>query len=295
VENHDSRDDEGAVAQGVHGERRGHDQGRDAHDRRHTGIADRSIVAGRGHGPPEVDRSEELINQSQKARLPTMLRTTAKRTRLRSRLDVEPLEARELLSGSHSSRANAAGHASSSAPLPITLTLAAEISPAGSYVDVASARVVLNGQTAPGATVLLERPTTSGDLKTVARTTANAQGDYGFSLNCGMGTTELTAKAIAVTGAQGSASLNVTRANQAIVWNSIALQAVRTAHEQAPNAARDYAIVALAVFDAVNAIAPRYASYGGIAVKAPRGASPDAAADAAAETVLASSAWSMAD
>ena len=51
----------------------------------------------------------------------------------------------------------------------------------------------------------------------------------------------------------------MTRANQAIVWNSIALQAVRNAREQAPDSSRAYAIVAMSVYDAVNAIDPKYA------------------------------------
>ncbi len=65
-------------------------------------------------------------------------------------------------------------------------------------------------------------------------------------------------------GAPSRASLSVTRSNQAIVWNSIALQAVRNAKEQAPDSSRVYAIVALSVYDAVNAIHPRYAEYGGV-------------------------------
>ena len=102
-----------------------------------------------------------------------------------------------------------------------------------------------------------------------------------------MGTTQLTAQAVAATGVASSSTLTLTRANQAIVWNSIALQTVRTAELQAPDASRAYAIVAISVYDAVNAINPKYASYGDVTAKASKGTSADAAAAAAAETALA--------
>ena len=79
----------------------------------------------------------------------------------------------------------------------------------------------------------------------------------------------------------------MTRSNQATVWNSIALQAVRNARVQAPDSSRAYAIVALSVYDAVNAIKPRYAEYGGVRVAVLPGTSAAAAAAAAAETALA--------
>jgi membrane-associated phospholipid phosphatase len=79
--------------------------------------------------------------------------------------------------------------------------------------------------------------------------------------------------------------MTVTRANQAVVWNSVVLQAIRDTKAPPPNSARELAIVAISVFDAVNAIAPKYASYG-ITVKAPRTASADAATASAAYTAL---------
>ncbi len=102
-----------------------------------------------------------------------------------------------------------------------------------------------------------------------------------------MGTTRLTARVAGATGAASSPVLTVTRANQAIVWNSIALQAVRDAREQAPDSSRDYAIVALSVYDAVNAIELRYAEYGSVKAAVAPGTSAAAAAAAAAETALA--------
>ena len=102
-----------------------------------------------------------------------------------------------------------------------------------------------------------------------------------------MGTTPFIAKAIGATGATSSALLSVTRANQAIVWNSIALQAVRNAHLQAPDASRVYAIVAISVYDAVNAVDPKYASYGNLRINVSSRASADVAAASAAEAALA--------
>lgn len=161
-----------------------------------------------------------------------MFRTIAKRRHCR--LGLEPLEARELLSGSSSSHAIVGGDATPEAAVSITLHLAGSTAPAGDYVDVASKHVVLTGQTVAGATVVLRKALASGKLRTVAKTHADAQGAYQFKINCGMGTTQLTAQVVEATGVASSTTLTVTRANQAIVWNSIALQAVRTAHLQAP-------------------------------------------------------------
>jgi membrane-associated phospholipid phosphatase len=209
-----------------------------------------------------------------------MFRTIAKRRHCRPGL--EPLEARQLLSRRSSIRAIIGGAATPDTAVSITLRLAGSTAPAGDYVDVASKHVVLTGQTAAGATVVLRKALASGKLRTVAKTHADAQGAYQFKINCGMGTTQLTAQVVEATGVASSSTLSVTRANQAIVWNSIALQAVRTADLQAPDASREYAIVAISVYDAVNAVDPKYASYGNVTAKVSKGTS------AAAETALAS-------
>ena len=73
-------------------------------------------------------------------------------------------------------------------------TYATRTAPAGDYVDVASEHVVLTGQTAPGATVVLRKTLASGKVRRVARTRADAQGTYRFVINCGMGTTPFTAR-----------------------------------------------------------------------------------------------------
>jgi membrane-associated phospholipid phosphatase len=199
---------------------------------------------------------------------------------------LELLEARELLSGNPLKHATRSADATPETAVAITLHLASSCAPAGDNVDVASKRVVLTGQTVPGATVVLRKSLASGKIRKVARTHADAAGTYRFALHCGMGTTPLSTHVIAATGAASSSIVPVTRANQAVVWNSIALQAVRNAHTQAPDSARDYAIVALSVYDAVNAIDPNYSMYGDVTVKASQGTSAEAAAAAAAETAL---------
>jgi membrane-associated phospholipid phosphatase len=172
-------------------------------------------------------------------------------------------------------------------PVPVTLHLASSSAPAGDYVDVASSSVVLTGQTKPGATVWLGRTLASGKQRKIATTHADAQGAYQMKMQCAIGTTEFTAQVVSPGGAPRSAGLSVTRSNQAIVWNSIALEAVRNAKEQAPDSSRVYAIVTLSVYDAVNAINPKYAEYGGVTTNVSPGTSAAAAAAAAAETALA--------
>jgi hypothetical protein len=189
----------------------------------------------------------------------------------------EVLEGRSLLSvGAHPV----------AAPVAITLHLGRSCAPAGDFVDVASSRVVLTGQTAPGATVQIEHALARGRQREIATTHADARGAYRVAVHCGMGTTAFTARVVHRGGTSGRARLSVTRANQAIVWNSIALQAIRNAREQAPDSSRDYAIVALSAYDAVNAIDRRYAEYGGVRAAAVPGTSAAAAAASAAETAL---------
>jgi hypothetical protein len=197
-------------------------------------------------------------------------------------------EAREWLVENHARPAILGGtDATPAAPVPITLHVSGSCAPAGDLVDVASSRVVVTGQTAPGATVQLERTFASDRLRMIARARADARGVYRVAMRCTMGTTALIARVVNAGGTPGSAGLSVTRANQAIVWNSIALQAVRNARDQAPDSSRAYAIEALSVYDAVNAINARYAEYGGVRAAVAPGTSADAAATAAAETALA--------
>lgn len=211
-----------------------------------------------------------------------MISTNTRRRQLR--VGLEPLEARELLSVSKPTIPIVHADAAAS-PLSITLQLDPSTSPAGDNVAVARARMTVMGQTSPGAKVVLAHTTTKGHLVPLARTTANARGQYHFKIFCPKGSTPLTVKATDATGAKASATMSVTRANQAVVWNSVTLQTIREGKAPPPNAARELAIVMVSVFDAVNAIDPKYASYA-VSVKAPRTASADAAAASAAYTAL---------
>jgi hypothetical protein len=77
------------------------------------------------------------------------------------------------------------------------------------------------------------------------------------------------------------------RATNAVVlaWNQATLEAIRFANTPPPAAARHLALVHLALFDAANAIDGRYANYRP-QHGAPKSASPQAAAAAAANTIL---------
>lgn len=74
-------------------------------------------------------------------------------------------------------------------------------------------------------------------------------------------------------------------------WNDQALEAVKAGSEISPQSARDLAILNTAIYNAVNGISGSYAtyssgSYTGPSVSAPGGASMEAAAAAAANTIL---------
>lgn len=75
------------------------------------------------------------------------------------------------------------------------------------------------------------------------------------------------------------------RADVVTDWNQIAIRATETAGTPPPVQARAMAIVHAAVFDAVNAIARKYAVYA-VDVRAEPGASPEAAVAAAAHGIL---------
>jgi hypothetical protein len=74
-------------------------------------------------------------------------------------------------------------------------------------------------------------------------------------------------------------------ADSVLEWNEVALAQVITAGQTPPDGARSMAMVHVAMFEAVNAIDRRYAPYA-FSDRAPAGSSADAAASAAAHTVL---------
>jgi hypothetical protein len=75
-------------------------------------------------------------------------------------------------------------------------------------------------------------------------------------------------------------------ADAVLDWNELGVAAVLAARQSPPESARSMAMMHLAMFDAVNAIERRYAPYG-TELRAPAGASANAAAASAARAVLA--------
>lgn len=181
---------------------------------------------------------------------------------------MEPLEARRLL-------------AVDGPAMSVTIRLAPASDPAGDGV-VTSSRVVVRGQTSPGAVVRIRA---DGQPRVLGRTVADGSGHFRAGLDAAMGTTTLHARATGASGDSAAADVTMTRANQAVAWNSVALQAIRTGAVPAPDAARDLAIVQVSVYDAVNAIDRRYEPYA-VAIRARRGTSADAAAASAAHAAL---------
>ena len=194
--------------------------------------------------------------------------------RRRGRVGVERLEGRELLSGS------AAPISSPRQPPTITLALSPSSDPAGDNT-VTGQNVIVTGQTT--ATSIVQLTGAGRPLKTFS----NGLGQFQFHIRLGLGQTPLTAQVTDDFAQNATANLTVTRANQVIVWNAIALQAIRNAKSQPPDASRALAMVETAVYGAVNAVEPIGSTYHVVAT-AQKGASPDAAAAAAAEQVLAS-------
>jgi len=82
-----------------------------------------------------------------------------------------------------------------------------------------------------------------------------------------------------------AATAGAARADAVSDWNGTAVMAVQTLGPSTPTQSRALAIVHLAMFDALNTIDRRYASYAE-PLQAPAEASPDAAAATAAHEVL---------
>lgn len=80
-------------------------------------------------------------------------------------------------------------------------------------------------------------------------------------------------------------SVTTVRADTVLDWNVTALKITAAAHFNPPLESRNMAIVHAAMFDAVNSILREYDPYA-VELRAPDGASPDAAAAAAAHYVL---------
>ncbi len=117
-------------------------------------------------------------------------------------------------------------------------------------------------------------------------TTADYSGHYSYLLPVNYGTTELSVFAENPAQDYSQVSrLNVTRGNPIVAWDSIALRAIGNANLSPAEASRALAILHAAQYDAVAAVDFPGAAYQ-VHVTAPKGASAEAAANAAASTVL---------
>src|SRR5690349_18528750 len=88
----------------------------------------------------------------------------------------------------------------------------------------------------------------------------------------------LVPRPVPVTLAEGERPVPLARPpDQVIVWNEAALEAIKKDRTPPPLAARNLAMVHVAVYDAVNSVQPLCRPYG-IVVRPPRGTSAEAAA-----------------
>jgi hypothetical protein len=102
---------------------------------------------------------------------------------------------------------------------------------------------------------------------------------------------KLTGEYLAVLPGVNSSSINRSNftnhrsGNAVIEWNTILLDAVRTASSAPPLAGRNMAMVHAAIYDSVNSISKKYSSYR-VSIDAPAGTSQEAATAAAAHRTL---------
>jgi PAP2 superfamily len=167
-------------------------------------------------------------------------------------------------------------------PLMLTAGLDPSSNPDGNGI-VTSANVEISGHTQPGATVRLDQ----GDTGTFAQTTtADAQGNYHFTVAVGIGVTTFQVEADDG-GQQATANTSVTRGDVIVAWNQTMLDAIQMTQDTLGLSTRTMAMVPAAMYDSVNAI-DQFGSVFQVSVPASeaKGASPDAAAAEAAYDVL---------
>lgn len=142
-------------------------------------------------------------------------------------------------------------------------------------------RVVIEGQTAPGAVVRLDRET-DGDFGRTTR--ADRKGHFQFRVLVDPGLTPFHAVARDRHGRRAESDVLVARGDTVLDWNATLLEAIRVDRTVPPVAARALAMVHVAMYDAVNAIDRQHEPYA-VDVRAPRGTSAEAAAAQAAYRV----------
>ena len=202
--------------------------------------------------------------------------------RKRSWFRVESLETRALLSAGAPKVPIGIAAPAPAAPLSITAEISPKSDPDGNGV-VLTPRVTIVGRTAPGAQVRL---TQASGGKSRRITKANPQGNYQFTIALSKGTASFQVQCSDKAGQTATTDVKVTCGDVLIAWNVATLNAIRAGNSNPPMAARNLAMVQLAVYDAVNSIDPRSEPYDGIQVRAPLGTSVVAAVAGAADEVL---------
>jgi len=192
------------------------------------------------------------------------------------------------------------------APPPLTFGIAPESDPDGNGV-VLTPRVTIVGQTLPGAAVRIrlaaaeragEAPHSPASLQEVARlSSADAQGRFQFHVDLSPGLSTLRVDVRDSLGRGVAAARSLRQGDVILDWNASLLNVIRDwttlsndpysnriVPERPPVAARNLAMVHIAMYDAVNSILETHQPYY-VDIDAPAGASPTAAAAAAAHRV----------
>ena len=185
-------------------------------------------------------------------------------------------------------------------PLAITASLSPDSDPDGNGVVLLS-QVTVVGQTLPGASVRINVSTTSNEassgLGEAGLRMADATGHFQFTADLSLGMNTLRVEVSNVLGESLAMERTVRRGDVILDWNASLLGVIRdwttTSNDPYPNrivterppvAARNLAMVHAAMYDAVNSIERTHQPYH-VDIAAPAGASPVAAAAAAAHRV----------
>lgn len=181
-------------------------------------------------------------------------------------------------------------------PLALTASLSPESDPDGNGV-VLVPQVTVIGQTLPDAHVQM---TAASSTETVTReATADSSGHFQFVTNVSPGTNTVRLQARDALGRTIEVERSVQRGDVILDWNSALLNVIRdwttlsndpytnrVVPERPPVAARNLAMVHVAMYDAVNSIERTHRPYH-VDLTAPAGTSAVAAAAAAAQRVAA--------
>ena len=210
--------------------------------------------------------------------------------RPRIRPGVEPLEGRTLLSTAHAKVVSPPAaykpppHAKEQFP-PYDINPKIESPTDGGRAGtIFQGDVVVGGYAFPYSTIWLAQGLRPGYFLNIAQ--ANASGHYAFVVPAGPGAT--TYQVFAENSVQDYSrvdQLTVNRGNSIEAWDSVALHAIQVEGLPAAEAARDLAILHAAQYDAVSDATNPAQAYR-VHLTSPAGTSAEAAANAAAASVL---------